>query len=163
MARTLLDLAETIDKTALERAIEQAEKLRIFDLTAVVDATNRAGKRRGATTLQTALKTYTPEPAFTRSELEKRFLALCRTAGLPTPRTNNVTSGDEIDFTWPDRRLMVEVDSHRHHGTRAAFERDRRRDQQLTAAGWRVVRFTWRQVADEPDVVVATLRSLLTA
>jgi very-short-patch-repair endonuclease len=56
---------------------------------------------------------------------------------------------------------MVEVDSIRHHGTRAAFERDRRRDQRLTVAGWRVVRFTWRQIADEPAVVVATLRSLL--
>jgi len=161
VARTLLDLAEKIDKTALERAVEQAEKLGIFDLTAVVDVTNRAGKMRGATKLQAVLKTYTPEPAFFRSELERRFLALCRTAGLPRPRTNNVTGADEIDFTWPDRRLMVEADSHRHHGTRAAFERDRRRDQRLTAAGWRVVRFTWRQVDEEPEHVAATLRSLV--
>ena len=77
------------------------------------------------------------------------------------PRTNNVTKGDEVDFTWPDGRLMVEADSIRHHGTRAAFERDRRRDQQLTAAGWRVVRFTWRQVDETPAEVAATLRSLL--
>ena len=126
-----------------------------------MDVTNRAGRRRGATKLQAVLKTYAPEPGFTRSELEKRFLALCRTAGLPRPRTNNVTDGEEIDFTWPDRRLMVEADSHRHHGTRAAFERDRRRDQRLTAAGWRVVRFTWRQVDEEPEQVAATLRSLI--
>jgi predicted transcriptional regulator of viral defense system len=161
VARTLLDLAEAIDRTALERAIEQAEKLGMFDLTAVVDVTSRAGNRRGATALREALSAYTPEPAFTRGELEKRFLALCRTIGVPTPRTNNATNGDEIDFTWPDRRLMVETDSHRHHGTRAAFERDRRRDQQLTAAGWRVVRFTWRQVDEAPAEVAATLRSLL--
>jgi predicted transcriptional regulator of viral defense system len=161
VARTLLDLAATIDRTALERAVEQADKLRIFDLAAVVDVTTRAGNRRGAIALRKALATYTPEPAFTRSELEKRFLALCRTAGVPLPRTNNVTNADEIDFTWPDRRLMVETDSLRHHGTRAAFERDRRRDQQLTAAGWRVVRFTWRQVDETPADVAATLRLLL--
>jgi very-short-patch-repair endonuclease/predicted transcriptional regulator of viral defense system len=161
VARTLLDLATTIDKTALERAVEQAEKLRIFDLAAVVDVTTRAGDQRRAAALREALATYAPEPAFTRSELEKRFLALCRMAGVPMPRTNNVTKADEIDFTWPDRRLMVEADSLRHHGTRAAFERDRRRDQQLTAAGWRVVRFTWRQVDETPADVAATLRLLL--
>jgi very-short-patch-repair endonuclease len=161
VARTLLDLATTLDRPALERAVEQAEKLRIFDLTAVVDATRRAGNRQGATNLRELLATYTSEPAFTRSELEKRFLALCRAAGVPRPRTNNITDGDEVDFTWPDRRLMVETDSIRHHGTRAAFERDRRRDQKLTAAGWRVVRFTWRQVDETPTEVTATLRSLL--
>jgi predicted transcriptional regulator of viral defense system/very-short-patch-repair endonuclease len=161
VARTLLDLAETLDTTALERAIEQAEKLRIFDLTAVVDVMTRAGNRKGATTLRTALAAYTPEPSFTRSELERRFLALCRAAGIPIPRTNNVTGPDEIDFTWPDRRLVVEADSIKYHGTRAAFERDRRRDQHLVATGWRVVRFTWRQVDKAPAEVAATLRSLL--
>ena len=82
VARTLLDLATTIDQTALERAVEQAEKLRIFDLAAVADVTTRACDRRAATNLQKALAAYTPEPAFTRSELEKRFLALCRAAGI---------------------------------------------------------------------------------
>jgi predicted transcriptional regulator of viral defense system len=161
VARTLLDLAETIDRTALDQAIEQAEKLGLFDLTAVEDVLSRAGNRRGAGALRSALNAYTPEPAFTRSRLEKRFLALCRAAGVPTPRTNNVTGADEVDFTWPDRRLIVEADSFRDHGTRAAFERDRRRDQRLAAAGWRVVRVTWRQVEEEPAEVAATLRTLL--
>ena len=67
--------------------------------------TTRACDRRAATNLQKALAAYTPEPAFTRSELEKRFLALCRAAGVPMPRTNNVTKADEIDFTWPDRQV----------------------------------------------------------
>jgi very-short-patch-repair endonuclease len=161
VARTLLDLAETLDQTALEKAIERAETLRIFDLTAVVDVLNRAGNRRSATKLRAALRSYLPEPAFTRSELEKRFIALCRQARLPRPQVNTFGDGKEVDFTWPDRCLMVEVDSLRHHGTRAAFERDRRRDQELTVNGWRVVRFTWRQVVGERDRVAATLASLL--
>jgi hypothetical protein len=30
-------------------------------------------------------------------------------------------------------------------------------------AGWRVVRFTWRQVVDRPEQVAATVRALLAA
>jgi very-short-patch-repair endonuclease len=56
---------------------------------------------------------------------------------------------------------VAETDGHRDHGSRAAFERDRRRDQQLVGAGWRVVRFTWRQVTASPETVAATLRRLL--
>ena len=72
---------------------------------------------------------------------------------------NATIEGLEVDFHWPDVRLIVETDSHRHHGTRAAFERDRVRDQQLTVAGWRVVRFTHRQVLRTPEHVKAILLS----
>jgi very-short-patch-repair endonuclease len=69
----------------------------------------------------------------------------------------------EPDFLWADQRLVVETDGWETHGTRRQFERDRRRDQRLQAAGWRVVRFTWWQVTDEPAGVVATLRALAAA
>jgi very-short-patch-repair endonuclease len=57
--------------------------------------------------------------------------------------------------------LIVETDGHRVHGTRQAFERDRRRDRLLLLAGWRVVRFTWRQPLQDPDEVAETIRTLL--
>ena len=79
-------------------------------------------------------------PAPTRSELERRFLALCRDAGLPPPAVNVVVAGFEVDAVWPDRRLVVELDGHAFHGTRAAFERDRVRDASLQLAGYRVLR-----------------------
>jgi predicted transcriptional regulator of viral defense system/very-short-patch-repair endonuclease len=165
VARTLLDLAGTIDGGALERAVERAEELQVFDLRAVEDVLARAGRHGGARALRAVLGAYTPEPEFTRSRLERRFLEVCRRAGVPRPQVNRFSAvpgdGFEVDFTWPDQRLMVEVDSHRYHGSRAAFERDRRRDQKLIAAGWRVVRFTWRQVFGQPDEVAATLRALL--
>jgi very-short-patch-repair endonuclease len=69
--------------------------------------------------------------------------------------------GAEADFLWRERRLIVEVDGRDVHTTRRAFERDRRRDQRLVLAGWRVLRFTWRQVLFEPAYVAATLRGLL--
>jgi very-short-patch-repair endonuclease len=66
-----------------------------------------------------------------------------------------------VDFLWDGAGLIVEVDGWHTHGSRSAFERDRSRDAALQATGYRVVRFTWRQIADEPAYVVAILRTLL--
>jgi very-short-patch-repair endonuclease len=70
--------------------------------------------------------------------------------------------GLDVDFCWPEQRLIVETDGHRHHGTRAAFERDRERDSALVAEGWRVVRVTHRRLA-KPDEVGDLLARLLSA
>ena len=66
-----------------------------------------------------------------------------------------------VDLLWRQQRLIVETDGRDVHTTRQAFERDRERDQRLMLAGWRVVRFTWRQLTREPERVAATLRALL--
>ena len=70
-------------------------------------------------------------------------------------------AGHEVDFLWVDQRLVLEVDGFDHHADREAFERDRRRDAQLVAAGFRVVRITWRQLTQEPEAVVARLARAL--
>lgn len=98
---------------------------------------------------------------FTRSEAERRLVALLRAAALPSPRLNARVGGYEVDAVWPDRRLVVEVDGHRFHSSRSAFEDDRRRDADLQAAGWRVLRFTWRRLTGEPHVVVARVAAAL--
>ena len=84
-----------------------------------------------------------------------------RAARLPRPETNVRVAGYEVDFLWRDHKLVVEVDGFAFHATRAAFERDRARDATLQAAGYRVIRLTWRQLTDEPHAVVARLASLL--
>jgi very-short-patch-repair endonuclease len=66
----------------------------------------------------------------------------------------------EVDFLWREQALVVETDGFRHHGNRIAFESDRARDVQLHALGYRVVRFTYRQVREEPSAVAASLRSV---
>jgi very-short-patch-repair endonuclease len=101
------------------------------------------------------------DPAFTRSEAERRLLALVRAANLPAPRTNARLGRYEVDFLWPEHRLVVEVDGFAFHASRAAFERDRARDAELTARGYRVVRVTWRQLQAEPHAVVARLAAAL--
>ena len=157
-ARTLLDLAATLPRRAVERALEQAEVLRRFDLTAL-DATLEAHRGRpGAPLLKAVLSRHTIGSTLTRSELEERFLRFCDERGLPRPRVNETIAGLEVDFHGPRRRLVVEVDGWAFHRTRAAFERDRRRDALLAAAGVRVLRFTHHQLTATPDDVARALQ-----
>jgi very-short-patch-repair endonuclease len=86
---------------------------------------------------------------------------LIRAANLPRPRFNARLAGYEVDAVWPDRRLVVEVDGYAYHGHRAQFERDRRKDLALIAAGYRVIRVSWRQLTQEPLAVVAVIASAL--
>ena len=69
----------------------------------------------------------------------------------------------QVDFVWHEQRVIVETDGFGTHGTRQAFQRDRRRDQLLTLAGWRVIRFTWDQVTNEPRYVIDVMRELMSA
>jgi hypothetical protein len=137
--------------------------LRLFDGRAVGAVLARAAGRRGAGVLRAVLDDL-EDPGLTASELEELFLALCREAGVPMPEINRWGAlHDEemkVDFLWRAERLIVEADSRTFHTTRHAFERDRRRDQDLLA-GYQVVRFTWRQVIREPEHVAHTIRALL--
>jgi Protein of unknown function (DUF559) len=160
VARTLFDLA-----SVLERAYEQAEVLGLLDVAAVHHLLARSPGRPGGAVLRGIVSEVQGEGTLTRGEFEERFLAICDAAALPRPRVNAWIhlddGGVEVDFLWPAQRLVAETDGHRVHGTRQAFERDRRRDRRLLLAGWRVVRFTWRQLIRERDDVVHTLRTLL--
>jgi very-short-patch-repair endonuclease len=91
------------------------------------------------------------------------MLRLLRAAELPTPRVNARVGRFEVDFLWPAHRLIVEVDGYAYHSDRRAFERDRRRDATLAAAGYLVVRITWRQLTETPEAVIARLASALAA
>lgn len=166
VARTLLDLAAVLDRRSLERALEQAEVLRLYDGRALAEILGRGRGRRGARLLREVLAEHGSEPTLTRSQMEELFLSLCRQHGLPAPRVNApVALGRrrtiEVDFLWPARGLVVETDGWGAHGTRAAFDRDRRRDSELLLAGLRVVRFTWRQLTRDASTSVATVRALL--
>jgi uncharacterized protein DUF559 len=160
VARTLLDLAEVVTRWRLARAIEEAERRGVFDLGAVDRLIARSTGRHGLRPLTNALARYRPAP-FTRSELERRFVELCRRAGLPEPSANLWIAGGEADMAWPERRLVVELDTQAHHATEAAFERDRQRDGALQLAGYRVLRVTDRRLHRQPDDVVRAVRSLL--
>ena len=154
--RTLLDIANLVTPRQLEKALESAEAQRLVDHD-VLSAYAFSG-RRGARRLRMAMAA---PPTVTRSVLEDRFLRLCERHGVPRPLVNHRVGGFEVDFLWPAERLIVETDGHRHHGTRAAFEEDRRRDAALTVMGFRVVRFTHRQVMKRGAATARTVMAWL--
>jgi hypothetical protein len=160
-ARTILDLATTLDRRGIERLLDHAENARLGDVIPL-DALARAqAGHRGAAKVLALLNVHEPGTTPTRGELEELFLALCREAGLQRPLVNHFVEGFEADFVFPDQRLLVETDSWRHHRSRDSFERDRRRDAEHAAAGWRILRFTWRQLEHEPRTVAAAVEAAL--
>ena len=164
LARTLLDLAEVIDRRGLERALDRAEQLRLLDMNAIDDVLQGAHGRHGATWLEAVLATHTPGSTLTRSEFEERLLAFIDHHHLPRPQVNqwialDDNTGYEADLLWPDKRLVVEADGLATHGTRRAAEHDRRRDLRLLNAGYRTIRVTSSQLTAE---LARAIRTALT-
>jgi predicted transcriptional regulator of viral defense system len=159
--RTLLDLATTLPPRGLQRALDEAAVSGRLDLTLLDAVIARHGGHHRAAKLRAALDAHRPGTTLTRSALEERFLALCHRHDLPRPTVNAGVAGLEVDFLFAPARLVVETDGWRFHGTRTAFERDRRRDATLTLRGYRVLRFTHRQLEHEPAAVAATVAAAL--
>jgi Protein of unknown function (DUF559) len=123
------------------------DRLALFDLVEVRRVMEAHPGGKGVPALRTVLASLADsEAADTRSALEVSFLQLCDDHGLPTPAANTRIAGFLVDFHWPGTTLIVETDGFAFHRTRTAFDADRERDQALTLAGYRVVRFTYGQV-----------------
>jgi very-short-patch-repair endonuclease len=149
-ARTLLDLNAAVPDRLVERAYEQALIRRLVTLNAVVDALERAPGRK-TKALRRLVAAEHRATTVTRSELEERFLALVRRGGLPEPELNQRVAGYEVDFLWRQQRRVIEVDGFAYHSTRQATTRDRRKDDDLETAGFRVTRFTADQILHDPE------------
>lgn len=163
--RTLLDLAATLDTRRLRRAVDEAERLRLWDSLSLDQLIARHRGRRGVARLAAVLAEGAIGATVTRSELELRFLEFLGDFRLPRPQANvplTVAGATyEVDFVWPNRALIIELDGHATHATRAGFERDRERDRRLHAAGWRVVRITWRQLHADRAALQRDLATIL--
>jgi very-short-patch-repair endonuclease len=163
LARTLLDIAETESARTLERAIEQAERMRLLDLKSIKATCERNHGRRGLKPLAAALTAFDPKAPETNQGLERDLLRLVRKYRLPEPQINVQVGPYVVDFLWEDHNLIVEADSYEFHRDRATFESDRKRDIQLRLAGYTVIRLTHRRLREEPAVVANELRALLSA
>jgi very-short-patch-repair endonuclease/predicted transcriptional regulator of viral defense system len=159
-ARTIIDLAASSRASELERAVAAALRLHGVGAEQLAEQARRHRGRPGVPRL-TALLSSSPYPAFTRSRAERRLLALLRRSGCPDPDANQRIAGFEVDLVWREPRLVVEFDGYEYHSDRAAFERDRRRDAELQARGFRVIRVTWRQLVDAPDAVLGRIARTL--
>jgi Protein of unknown function (DUF559) len=159
VARTLLDFAAVAPVGRLRQAVAEADYLRLPDVDAI-DAVAGRG-RAGSAALGDVLRAYRPQYARTVSPLEDLLLDLCQAHAIPLPEVNVMVAGYKVDALWSGRRLVAEVDGEAAHGTRARLERDRDRDLALRAAGYRVLRYTWRQVSQRSGEVATDLRRAL--
>ena len=159
-ARTVLDLAADTTERELEQALAHAEARHLTSRRKLLLLLARYPGRRGVRALRRLLE-RDARPALTRSEAEERFLALIRKSGLPHPDVNVNLGRYEVDFLWREHRLVVEIDGYAHHSDRESFEADRARDAWLAAQGLTVIRVTWRQLVDEPEVVLARVAEAL--
>jgi very-short-patch-repair endonuclease len=161
-ARALLDMASEVDEAELEQAMGEARGRRLVRDRELQDIARSAGRRPGVGVFR-AILAQDGGPAFSDEGAARLLLRLLRKANLPAPETQVQMHGHRVDFLWRDARLILEVDGHRFHGHRAAFERDRKRDQRHAAAGYRVIRVTWRQLEKEPLAVIARIAQALAA
>ena len=161
-ARTIIDLSMSLQASDLEHVVATALRdglARERELRSILD---RCPTHNGAAELKAVLD-LDGGPAFTRSWAERRMVSLCRQARIPVPVTNTRLHGWEVDCLWPEQRLVVEVDGYKFHGDRFAFESDRRKGAALVAAGYRVIRVTYRQLKDEPLAVIGAIALALGA
>jgi very-short-patch-repair endonuclease len=167
VSRTLVDLAGRVGQKTLRRLVEQAAVLRLLDVRDI-DRVLARGRRRGAPQLRAVLDAWRGEydrPPLLRSVLEARLRPALIEAGLPCPQCNVELRIDghrlQVDLLWQEQGLVIETDGEETHGTRIAFQRDRRRDQLLASAGYRAARVTWRQLEDEPVATLARIGRML--
>jgi predicted transcriptional regulator of viral defense system len=166
VARTLLEFAGVAPEWEVRKVVSEAEVLRILDKPRLRLLLKRSRRRRGVARLRLILDTIHPQINRTRSELERIFLELCAARAVPEPEVNVWLPAPDgkryqADFLWRDAGLIIEADSRRFHDTDTAFVAERKRQQQLELAGWRVSRCTWEEVEREPRRLALTVHGLI--
>jgi very-short-patch-repair endonuclease len=156
--RTLVDLAAALKEDDLARAVHEAEVRYRITPPKVEAVLGRRHNWPGARNLRRVLWGEVP---VTLSKLESSFITAVRRAHLPFPQTNRTAGAHRVDCRWPAQRLTVELDSYRYHDTRYAFEQDRQREREARARGDEFRRFTWADVTEDPEPMLADLSSLL--
>jgi hypothetical protein len=156
-ARTLLDLADHLSDARLARAVNDARLHRLVTLSDLAAQLDRSPGRATS-----RLRPFLERPTGpTRSGMEDAFLAFVHRFNLPAPEVNQVVEGHTVDMLRRDRRLIAELDSRAFHDDDQPFEVDRERDAELLAAGWRVIRITWRRLTEQPEREALRLARLL--
>jgi very-short-patch-repair endonuclease len=153
--QTLIDLATELKPLRLERAVNQADVHDLVDPETLRRSLDACVGMPGAKTLRTMLDRHTFR--LSDSDLEIYFRPLALAAGFPLPLSKQWVLGYEVDFHFPDHRLIVETDGLRYHRTPAQQARMVKRDQTHTSHGFRVLRFTHWQIAHAPNEVADVL------
>lgn len=158
--RAILDLGAVVPAWAVEAALDRAEAAGVCSIAAVEWERARVARpgRRGSGVLREVLDRRALLEVPPDGVLEPRFARLCKAAGLPAPVFQHPVGRFRIDFAYPELLIAIEVDGYGPHASRAAFQRDRSRQNDLVALGWTVLRFTWADIVKRPDHVARVLR-----
>ena len=166
-ARLVFELASLVRPERLRRICDRLKSSRgmTYETMALTAAELWRRGKPGSSEMRLLVDERVPGYVPPASELAARFDDLCDRFGIPHG-VREVNAGGEawigrVDVIYRDAKLIVELDSRQWHDTSTAFEDDRRRDNSLVLAGWRVIRITWRMLNDEPDKVAELVRSLL--
>jgi hypothetical protein len=154
---TLVDLAAELADHELARACHEAGVNYRTTPRHVEAVLKRRPNARGAAKLRAIMSGGTP---VTLGEMERVFFEVLRPTGLPLPEANRVASGRRVDFRWPGR-LTVELDSYRFHNSRHSWEQGMRRQREARDRGEEFRRYSWVDVTEEAEAMVAEIRGLL--
>jgi hypothetical protein len=156
--RTVVDLAASLSLDALARTCHEAVVRHRISPAPIHAALGRKPNAPGAGKLR---EIFGGQVHITLSTLERDFLSLLRSAGMPLPQTNRLVDGRYVDCRWPEYGLTVELDSYRYHHTRHAWEQDRRREREARARGDEFRRYTYGDVTEDRTLMLAELHGLL--
>jgi very-short-patch-repair endonuclease len=165
--RTFLDLGVVLSPDELETVLNEGIRRSLLSVPAIAHRLEELGPlRRGTAVVRAVLERHVPRRRAPESVLETRFLQLIRSASLPQPTPQfGVRFGGgpvaRLDFAYPSRRVAIELDGAAYHSRDVAQQRDRRRDNQLGALGWRVLRFDWDDVTQRPEYVLGLIKASL--
>jgi very-short-patch-repair endonuclease len=165
--RTLLDLSAELDETVLRATVHRALRLRLTHPDRLIErfVAMRSRGKPGVASLRKVLGELDRDVSLLESDLEVLLVDLIRTAGLPQPTLQHpiFVHGRvfRADLAYPEHRLVIEGDGFGVHGERDAFESDRERQNLLVLDGWRILRFTWRQIVREPAWVATQIHAAL--
>ncbi len=163
--RTVFDLLRTLDRKQASELLDRALQQRWIDLDELAGRVRAHSGRLGAPQLVTLVGQATAGAHSTAERLAVALLRRARITGwvanadICDPAGRRIAVGDLVFRT---QRLVMEIDGRAHHVSAEQFQRDRERQNQLVAAGWTVLRFTWADLTQRPDQVVAVVRRMTT-
>lgn len=156
--RTLVDLAAVLIEEDLARAYHEAHVRYRIRPSAVESALARQPNAPGAARMRAVMY---GRVQVTLSRLERRFVEILKEEDFAIPVMNRSLGGRWLDCRWPNHRVTVELDSYRYHGSRHAWENDRRREREAYARGDQFRRYTWGDVFENSTSMRLELRELL--
>ena len=91
------------------------------------------------------------------SEAERLLIRLLRAAKITGWKANYPVAGYRSTSAFPTQKVALEVDGFAFHSNSDDFHHDRKRQNAIALAGWQVLRFTWLDLTEYPDRVIAEI------